>query len=48
IGNAAKNFTNINRIAINMLRSDDKKASMVRKRLAAGWDNDYMLKLLKI
>ena len=31
-----------------MLRSDDKKASMVRKRLAAGWDNDYMLKLLKI
>ena len=47
-GNAAKNFTNINRIAINMLRADDKKASMVRKRLAAGWDNDYMLKLLKI
>lgn len=48
IGNAAKNFTNINRIAINMLRADDKKASMVRKRLAAGWDDDYMLKLLKI
>jgi hypothetical protein len=48
IGNAAKNLTNINRIAINMLRSDDKKASMVRKRLAAGWDNDYIIKLLKI
>ena len=46
--NAAKNFTNINRIAINMLKSDKKKASFVRKRLAAGWDNDYMEKLLKI
>jgi hypothetical protein len=47
-GNAAKNFTSINRIEINMLRADNRKASIVRKRLAAGWDNDYMLKPLKI
>jgi len=47
-GNAAKNFTNINRVALNILKKDDRKASMVRKRLTAGWDNDYLMKLLKI
>lgn len=46
--NAAKNFSNINRIAINMLKADNKKASFVRKRLAAGWDNEYMEKFLRI
>ena len=47
-GNAAKNFTNINRIALNMLRQSKKKVSIVNKRFAAGWDNNYLLSLLKI
>ena len=47
-GNAAKNFTNINRIALNMLRADDRNISIRRKRNLAGWENDYMEKLLKI
>jgi len=47
-GNAAKNFTNINRIALNILRSDDRKISIRRKRNLAGWEDEYMEKLLKI
>jgi len=47
-GNAAKNFTNINRIALNVLRADDRRISIKRKRNLAGWKNDYMEKLLKI
>ena len=47
-GNAAKNFTNVNRIALNILRADDRNISIRRKRNLAGWENDYMEKLLKI
>ena len=47
-GNAAKNFTNINRVVLNMLRRSEKKVSIVNKRFAAGWDNNYLLSLLKI
>jgi len=47
-GNAAKNFSNINRMALNILRNDDKKISIRRKRHLAGWENEYMAKLLKI
>lgn len=46
--NAAENFSKLNRIALNILKTDDKKASMKRKRLTAGWNNDYMTKLLGI
>jgi len=47
-GNAAKNFTNINRIALNILRQNKKKISIANKRFKAGWDNNYLLELLKI
>jgi len=47
-GNAAKNYTNLNRIAINMLKKDDRKAGYKRKRKMAGWNNEYVLKLMKI
>ncbi len=40
VGNAAKNFANINRIALNILRSNDRKISLKRKRNLARWDND--------
>jgi predicted transposase YbfD/YdcC len=47
-GNAAKNFTNINRIALNILRSNERKISLKRKRNLAGWETDYIAELLKI
>ena len=48
-GNAAQNFSMINRIALNLVKKEDsKKRSVRRKRLDAGWDNDYLLKILKI
>jgi predicted transposase YbfD/YdcC len=46
-GNAAQNFSLINRIALNLLKQDKTcKLGTKGKRLQAGWDNDYMLQLL--
>ena len=46
-GNAAQNFSILNRIALNLLRQDKTcKLGIKGKRLQAGWDNDYMLQLL--
>ena len=46
-GNAAQNFSVINRIALNMLKKEtSKKRSIKGKQLDAGWDNDYLLKIL--
>jgi predicted transposase YbfD/YdcC len=47
-GNAARNFTLLNRIAVNLLKNEKTTRVGVRgKRLKAGWDNDYLIKLLK-
>lgn len=47
--NAVHNFSIINRITLNLLTNDDsKKRSVKGKRLDAGWDNEYLLKILKI
>jgi len=47
-GYAAQNFSLINRIALNLLKNEQsKKRSIKGKRLSAGWDNDYLLKILK-
>lgn len=46
--NAVQNFSIINRIALNLLANDKtKKRSIKGKRLDAGWDNEYLLKILK-
>ena len=46
-GNAAQNFSVINRIALNLLQNEKtKKLSIKKKRLAAGWQHDYLEKLL--
>ena len=46
-GNAAFNFSIILRIALNILKNDSEtKSSIKAKRLLAGWDNQYLLKLL--
>lgn len=46
-GYAAQNFTMLNRIALNLIKKEDsKKRSVKGKRLDAGWNNDYLLKIL--
>jgi predicted transposase YbfD/YdcC len=47
-GNAAENFSIICRIALNLIKNETtKKRSVKGKRLDAGWNNDYLLKILK-
>ncbi|MDR0750060.1 MAG: ISAs1 family transposase, partial [Tannerellaceae bacterium] len=47
-GYAAQNFSLLNRIALNLIKQEQsKKRSVRRKRLDAGWDNDYLIKILK-
>ncbi len=46
-GNAAQNFSVLNRIALNLLQQDKAtKLGIKGKRLKAGWDNDYLLQIL--
>jgi predicted transposase YbfD/YdcC len=46
-GYSARNFSIINRIALNLLKNDKtKKRSVKGKRLDAGWDNDFLLNIL--
>jgi predicted transposase YbfD/YdcC len=46
-GHAAENFSRIRRMALNLLRRETaKKRGIKGKRLLAGWDHDYLLKLL--
>jgi predicted transposase YbfD/YdcC len=48
-GNAAQNFSLLNRLALNLLKQDQTtKLGVKGKRLKAGWDNDYLLQLLGI
>jgi predicted transposase YbfD/YdcC len=48
-GDTAQNFSLMNRITLNLLKNEQskKKRSVKGKRLTAGWDNDYLLKILK-
>jgi predicted transposase YbfD/YdcC len=46
-GNGAENFSRLCRIALNLLKQDTSlKAGIKTKRLNAGWDHDYLLKLM--
>lgn len=48
-GMAAQNFALVQKIALNLLKTENsQKASLKSKRLKAGWDNDFLLKILKI
>lgn len=48
-GNAAQNFSVLNKIALNLLKNEPTKyLGIKRKRLKAAYDNDYLLKLLNI
>lgn len=47
-GNAAQNFSLLLRIALNLIKNEkETKRSIKGKRLDAGWNNDYLLKILK-
>lgn len=46
--NSAQNFSFIRKIALNLLKQDTSKGSLVSKRLRAGWDEKFLLQLLKI
>jgi predicted transposase YbfD/YdcC len=48
-GYAAQNMAILRHISLNLLTSDkDNKVSIKIKRQMAGWENDYLLKLLQI
>ncbi len=45
-GMAAQNFALVNKIALNILKKNGSKGSLKSKRLRAGWDNKFLLKLI--
>ncbi|MEA1875380.1 MAG: ISAs1 family transposase [Bacteroidota bacterium] len=48
-GQAANNYALIEKIALNLLKSEkSKNMSIKSKRLVAAWDNKFLLKILKI
>lgn len=48
-GNAAQNYSILLKIALNLLKNESsKKLSMKSKRLEAGWNEDYLFKILNI
>ncbi|MCL2510515.1 MAG: ISAs1 family transposase, partial [Bacteroidales bacterium] len=42
----SQNFSLLNKLALNLLSRDERKISIRRKRKIAGWDNDYLWKLI--
>lgn len=47
VGHAAENYSRLSRIALNLLKADKTvKVGVKSKRLKAGWDHDYLLRLL--
>ena len=48
-GNAAQNYSILLKIALNVLKNDSsKKSSIKSKRLEAGWNENYLLKILNL
>jgi predicted transposase YbfD/YdcC len=48
-GNAAQNFSILNKIALNLLKNDTSaKIGVKSRRLKAAWSNSYLLKILNL
>ena len=45
-GHAPENMTVIRKIALNLLANESSKGSKKAKRLKAGWDNDFLIRVL--
>ena len=45
-GNSAENLSIVRHTAVNMLKKDDSKVGIKTKRMKAGWDEKFMLKLI--
>jgi len=46
-GNATQNFSILNKIALNLLKNEkSSKVGVKSRRLKAGWDNNYLIKVL--
>ena len=43
---AGQNFATLRRLALNLLKKEESKAGMKRKRKRAGWDLKYLLKVI--
>ena len=49
VGNIAENMSLIRRIALNLIKQEKSaKCGIEIKRQAAGWDNDYLLKIIGV
>ena len=47
VGNSAENFSILRRMALNMLKSENTlKVGVAAKRKRAGWDGEYLLKVI--
>jgi predicted transposase YbfD/YdcC len=45
-GNAAQNYALINKICLNLIKKNDRKIGVKRKRNVAGWDNNFLMEIL--
>jgi hypothetical protein len=45
---AAQNFSLVRKFALNVLKKDKSKLSLVNKRLKAAWDWGYLMQILQI
>ncbi len=46
VGEAAENFATLRRIALIMLKEASAKIGIAARRLKAGWDHDYLLRVV--
>lgn len=48
VGNSAENLSILRHMTLNLLKQEETlKRGMAGKRLIAGWNDDYLLKLYK-
>ena len=45
-GHGAENISALRRLAITLLKREPTKQSLTIKRLIAGWDDDYLFRVL--
>jgi predicted transposase YbfD/YdcC len=45
-GHVAENFSRLCRLALNLLQQEKTRVGIKSKRLLAGWDHDYLLRLI--